>query len=119
MKIYPRRWRERYEVEFLAVLEYQKLTFRIVIDIILGACDAHCLAWQCKGKGGLMRAPTQHHEVRIVLVLLAGVLLVFRSMLQSVVLILGVDVLALVGVVFLIVGFVLAYRLRKLRPGLA
>ena len=66
-----------------------------------------------------MRAPTQHHDVRIVLVLIAGVLLVFRSLLQSVVLILGVDVLALVGVVFLIIGFVLAYRLRKLRAYLA
>lgn len=38
--LYPRAWRERYEEEFLAVLEDRKATFSDFADIALGALDA-------------------------------------------------------------------------------
>jgi hypothetical protein len=38
--LYPARWRRRYGEEFLAVLEQQSLTPRILLDILHGALDA-------------------------------------------------------------------------------
>jgi hypothetical protein len=38
--LYPARWRRRYGEEFLAVLDQQPLTPRILVDILRGALDA-------------------------------------------------------------------------------
>jgi hypothetical protein len=41
LRLYPRAWRRRYEDEFAAVLEQQPTSFRLILDVILGAIDAH------------------------------------------------------------------------------
>lgn len=41
LRLYPRAWRARYEVEFLALLQDRPPTLLHVIDILLGALDAH------------------------------------------------------------------------------
>lgn len=41
VRLYPRAWRERYEDEFLAVLEAAPLDRRDRLDIAAGALDAH------------------------------------------------------------------------------
>jgi len=39
--LYPRAWRERYGEEFLALLDEQPMTPRVVVDLLRGALDAH------------------------------------------------------------------------------
>jgi hypothetical protein len=39
-RLYPRRWRERYEAEFLATIGTRQLSAQDVIDIVSGAIDA-------------------------------------------------------------------------------
>lgn len=41
LSCYPRRWRERYQEEMLALLEQHTITIRTVLDLLLGALDAH------------------------------------------------------------------------------
>jgi hypothetical protein len=41
VQLYPRPWRDRYEEEFLALLEERPPTARDMLDTILGALDAH------------------------------------------------------------------------------
>ena len=41
MRLYPRVWRDRYGEEFIATLSAQRTTPLLVLDIILGAVDAH------------------------------------------------------------------------------
>lgn len=41
LRLYPRRWRARYGDEFLALLEQQPMTPLVVLDVVLGALDAH------------------------------------------------------------------------------
>jgi hypothetical protein len=41
LSLYPRRWRERYEEEMLAVLEAHKVTPATVVDLLVGALDAN------------------------------------------------------------------------------
>ncbi len=38
--LYPRAWRERYEEEFLALLEQRKVPFSDLMDVALGVLDA-------------------------------------------------------------------------------
>jgi hypothetical protein len=40
VRLYPPRWRERYEKEFLAVLEEHRITPSIAFDVCRGAADA-------------------------------------------------------------------------------
>jgi hypothetical protein len=40
-RLYPRAWRQRYEAEFVALLEQQPLTLGIILDVVRGALDAH------------------------------------------------------------------------------
>ena len=40
VRLYPRAWRRRYEVEFVALLEEQPLTLGVVLDVVRGALDA-------------------------------------------------------------------------------
>ena len=41
LRLYPREWRARYEDEFTALLEQNRSSFVDVLDIALGALDAH------------------------------------------------------------------------------
>ena len=41
VRLYPRGWRERYEEEFVALLEQRPTSLVDVLDIALGALDAH------------------------------------------------------------------------------
>ncbi len=41
LRLYPRAWRRRYGEEFAALLEQQRLTPRLVLDVLRGALDAH------------------------------------------------------------------------------
>jgi hypothetical protein len=44
LRLYPRRWRERYGDEFLALLEQHPVTAAVALDVALGALDAHLRA---------------------------------------------------------------------------
>ncbi|MBZ0321212.1 MAG: hypothetical protein K8L91_32660 [Anaerolineae bacterium] len=41
VRLYPKQWRKRYEVEFLATLEQMRLTPLQILDVVFGAMDAH------------------------------------------------------------------------------
>ena len=41
--LYPKKWRERYEDEFLYILEKRNISFKEVIDIFINAMDARLL----------------------------------------------------------------------------
>lgn len=41
IRLYPRAWRDRYEDEFLAVLEAVPRTRTVTVDVVRGALDAH------------------------------------------------------------------------------
>ena len=41
LALYPRGWRRRYAAEFAAVLDEQRPSAGLVIDVVLGAIDAH------------------------------------------------------------------------------
>lgn len=41
LRLYPHRWRARYGDEFLALLDQQRITPLVLLDILLGALDAH------------------------------------------------------------------------------
>lgn len=41
LAIYPRAWRRRYGAEFAALLEEQRPSPGLVVDVVLGAVDAH------------------------------------------------------------------------------
>ncbi len=38
---YPSQWRQRYEAEFTALLEQSPMTVSVILDVVLGAIDAH------------------------------------------------------------------------------
>jgi len=50
--LYPRSWRKRYAVEFEALLEHCLHTPLDVLDIMLGALDAHLAFFTGDGIGG-------------------------------------------------------------------
>jgi hypothetical protein len=41
LRLYPTAWRERYEAEFLRVLQERPVGLRASVDVLLGAVDAH------------------------------------------------------------------------------
>jgi hypothetical protein len=41
VRLYPRAWRERYEEEFVAMLEQRPMSLADALDVVLGALDAH------------------------------------------------------------------------------
>ena len=53
LNCYPRRWRERYQEEMLALLEQHTVTLKTVLDLFLGALDAR-LNSVYRSKGGFM-----------------------------------------------------------------
>src|SRR4051812_39623167 len=44
LRLYPRNWRDRYEEEFVALLEQQPATLRACADVAFGAVIARCRA---------------------------------------------------------------------------
>lgn len=43
IRLYPKKWRQRYEDEFLDILENRDMSFRELIDVIINAMDARFL----------------------------------------------------------------------------
>ena len=41
VRLYPRRWRRRYEEEFRALLDEETLSIRLILDVLAGALGAH------------------------------------------------------------------------------
>ncbi|QDP41517.1 hypothetical protein [Radiobacillus deserti] len=41
--LYPKKWRKRYEEEFLYILENRNLSFKEVVDVFINAMDARFL----------------------------------------------------------------------------
>jgi DNA-binding PadR family transcriptional regulator len=41
LRLYPRAWRDRYETEMLTLLEQHHITLATIVDLLLGALDAH------------------------------------------------------------------------------
>jgi hypothetical protein len=71
VRLYPRRWRDRYESEILDLLEQRPLSFADGLDLVRGALDAH-LHPQVPG-----RAPTPQpwtHRIPGIVALTAGLL---------------------------------------------
>jgi hypothetical protein len=66
--LYPRWWRDRYEEEFLEVLDQMPLTEAVMVDIVRGAIDAHL-------HRGELRAPTRRAASRWAVLMLVLVLL--------------------------------------------
>jgi hypothetical protein len=62
--LYPREWRERYEVEFLALLEVRPATFGDRIDVVRGAIDAR-LHPQVRRPGRDMPPPIPEADLRV------------------------------------------------------
>jgi hypothetical protein len=46
VQLYPRAWRHQYEKEFTALLEEVDVSFLTILDVVLGACDAHYQQWK-------------------------------------------------------------------------
>src|SRR5215831_14244964 len=40
LRLYPRRWRGRYEMEVQALLEVHEIRLRTLVDLLIGALDA-------------------------------------------------------------------------------
>ena len=58
LRLYPRRWRGRYEVEVQALLEDHQIRLRTVIDLLIGALDARLDPAYAKERSVLnMRSP--------------------------------------------------------------
>ncbi len=41
LRLYPAAWRERYEEEFCALLDECPSNLSVIVDLLLGALDAH------------------------------------------------------------------------------
>lgn len=53
VSLYPSAWRERYEDEFLALLEDRPPRLKDVLDIVWGSIDAHFFAQLPRGRPGM------------------------------------------------------------------
>lgn len=60
LHLYPAVWRERYEEEFVALLEARGLTINDLFDIMLGAWDARRMRRSPRWAGGDMTALNNH-----------------------------------------------------------
>lgn len=111
--LYPYAWRQRYKDEFLAVLDHHPVTLCGVFDIVMGAIDAR--RYFCsQGMGRrVMGVSSQWSTWRAILLLSIGVVFLLRSVLQSVFVIVYVDVIAILSLFFLCSGLAVAYRIRK------
>jgi hypothetical protein len=54
VRLYPSRWRDRYGDEFEYVLEQRPQTFSVLLDVLLGAVDAHLTADSPERRGWWM-----------------------------------------------------------------
>jgi len=62
VRLYPRAWRERYEEEFVAMLEQGPVSVRDLYDVALGAVDA----WLRPHSRGGIDLPRIAHPPRII-----------------------------------------------------
>jgi hypothetical protein len=68
VRLYPKAWRDRYEDEFLALLEARPPTTRDMLDVVLGAVDAHL-----HPQGDVAPQP-RTHRIPGLLAVIAGVM---------------------------------------------
>src|SRR5262245_42503951 len=64
LRLYPRNWRDRYEKEFVALLEQQPATFGACADVALGAVIARCRAIRGAKFGGAASLTKRGREAR-------------------------------------------------------
>src|SRR5215510_2763335 len=64
LRLYPRNWRDRYEEEFVALLEQQPATSRACADVAFGAVIARCRAIRGAKFGGTASSAERGHEAR-------------------------------------------------------
>ncbi|WP_438347866.1 hypothetical protein ACP8HI_19685 [Paenibacillus sp. FA6] len=62
LKLYPKKWRNRYGDEFLFLLEKRNLSFKNVTDIILNALDTRLLLFVEGLHVELLELSRQHNK---------------------------------------------------------
>src|SRR5262249_17230650 len=122
LRLYPRAWRERYEEEFLALLEQTDSSPLDLVDVALGALDAHMKPQVTAiGVGGERRpsmSRTTFLQGSAVAAMIGSVLLIIvlgRQLMYSIMDALAADSVGLTGVVLMligVVGFAFAYARR-------
>jgi hypothetical protein len=105
--LYPRRWRVRYGAEMEALLVSLPFRWRTVVDMLVGACDAHWFDYTIARKEHIMTHSSG--RFRSILLLAIGVLLLLRSVAQTVLWLGWVDGLALLGLACLVMGYWLVH----------
>lgn len=111
IRLYPRTWRRRYGEEFATLLEQRSLTLWDVFDIIRSALEAHWSVLPAIEPEDVMTA--DYLRMRILLVLVIGVVLVFRRFMRSDAVVFGFDLVGLVGLTCLVLGLILSYYRRS------
>ena len=64
LRLYPRSWRDRYEEEFVALLEQQPATLGACADVAFGAVIARCRAIRGAKFRGAASFAERGHEPR-------------------------------------------------------
>jgi len=114
IRLYPRRWRQRYADEFAALLAQRSLTRGDVFDVIWSAFDAHWSIQSVIGTEDLMT--TEYLRLRIHLLLVIGMVLVFRSSIRPDTVVFGFDLVGVIGLTCLVLAATLSHcRSRLLR----
>lgn len=122
LRLYPRAWRERYEEEFLALLEQTDSSPLDLADVALGALDAHLrpqvTATSVGGERRPMMSRTTFLQGSAVAAMIGSVLLLIvigRQLMYSILDGLAADSVGLAGAVLMVigvVGFAFAYARR-------
>jgi predicted membrane protein len=112
VRLYPRAWRERYEEEFVAMLEQGPVTIKDLFDVVFGAVDAW-LSPQVVYEGRLVMVSRMRGSVLAVLWAWVGLVVAgvgFRKMTEYDDFVRAARDSALVGVAFdtVVVGAVVA-----------
>jgi hypothetical protein len=113
LRLYPRAWRERYEEEFLALLEQTDSSPLDLADVALGALDAHLKPQVTAASVGGERRPimsrTTFLQGSAVAAMIGSVLLfivIGRQLMYSIMDGLAADSVGLTGVVLMLIGVV-------------
>lgn len=79
IKWYPRRWRERYQEEMLALLEQHTITLRTLLDLLLGAFEAHLHSLYRSSKEGSLLENIRDNRVLSVIYMCAVAVFFFSA----------------------------------------
>lgn len=116
VRLYPPAWRQRYGEEFVALLEQQPLDIWVVLDIVRSALEVRFLVLSAVIMEDVM--PDNKLHKRAIFLLAIGVIIVLRSALRAEFVIFGFDFFGLAGIVCLAIGFIMAFRQRRLQKPL-